>query len=505
MQSSKTLFNSKYIGELAQLLQGIERFKGNMWVRLRDDVLHEAEITVDHKKPSFEETGCYINIYWRNAPGDGLGFIDLTRGSAHRHEKELPAAFAQIAELISEHSEAVLDTLVVHVNGKQIKVDDPIYACSRASWAEAFGISGLQPINAQHDPITFRKEYLRSMLMSVMSQGSSALQSWKDLHKNEMKLTSLEDVDFRNLNLEGINLGKMPLRKCNFNGLQLNEMIFASSDVSKSTFVGCNLQKANFYCSRAECTDFSKAQLQGSRFLEANLKGAKFAGADLSCADLSAADLIGTDLSDCNLTNATFIKATYNETTKLPSGDFPQWCELKWKGKAADPYKASKKDAATALGVVDFPLFMQHLQKTIDKSRLSKTMSMLKKDRFQLFSDIKSDSVTGIVKSQTDAELLYACYLNAKGEFACCTQNLNACGGLRGALCKHILVLVVGLTSAKELSPTDATGWVLSSTVEKPVLERERMTDIFLKYKGVEAGEVDWRPTETIPEDYYAF
>jgi hypothetical protein len=31
------------------------------------------------------------------------------------------------------------------------------------------------------------------------------------------------------------------------------------------------------------------------------------------------------------------------------------------------------------------------------------------------------------------------------------------------------------------------------------------MSATFIRYKGAEAGEVDWRPTETIPEDYYAF
>ena len=30
------------------------------------------------------------------------------------------------------------------------------------------------------------------------------------------------------------------------------------------------------------------------------------------------------------------------------------------------------------------------------------------------------------------------------------------------------------------------------------------MSAIFLRYKGAEAGEIDWRPTETIPEDYYS-
>jgi hypothetical protein len=30
------------------------------------------------------------------------------------------------------------------------------------------------------------------------------------------------------------------------------------------------------------------------------------------------------------------------------------------------------------------------------------------------------------------------------------------------------------------------------------------MSEALLKYMGAEAGEVDWRPMETIPEDYYA-
>lgn len=33
---------------------------------------------------------------------------------------------------------------------------------------------------------------------------------------------------------------------------------------------------------------------------------------------------------------------------------------------------------------------------------------------------------------------------------------------------------------------------------------QNHIADSFLKYKGAQAGEIDWRPTETIPEDFYA-
>jgi hypothetical protein len=46
---------------------------------------------------------------------------------------------------------------------------------------------------------------------------------------------------------------------------------------------------------------------------------------------------------------------------------------------------------------------------------------MLKADRFQLFSEVTDESLMGVVKSQTDAKLVYSCMLNAVGEFTCCT------------------------------------------------------------------------------------
>src|SRR3569832_1332748 len=110
----------------------------------------------------------------------------------------------------------------------------------------------------------------------------------------------------------------------------------------------------------------------------------------------------------------------------------------------------------------------------------------------------------GVVKSQTDADLVYACQLTKSGEFFCCTQNLNHCGGLRGALCKHLLVLAVGLTQSGQLDPSLAHAWATASRKKKPALDKDTATATFVRYKGAEAFYFDWRPTETIPEDYYA-
>jgi hypothetical protein len=158
----------------------------------------------------------------------------------------------------------------------------------------------------------------------------------------------------------------------------------------------------------------------------------------------------------------------------------------------------------SAAAKIDLKAFIAKLNASTDEARMDKVMKMLRADRFQLFSELTADHVTGVVKSQTDSSLVYACRLGRSGDFCCCTQNLNACGGLRGALCKHLLVLIVGLAQGGTLDPALAHAWAVASKKQKPKLDADGMSATFIKYKGAQAGEVDWRPTETIPEDYYA-
>jgi hypothetical protein len=162
------------------------------------------------------------------------------------------------------------------------------------------------------------------------------------------------------------------------------------------------------------------------------------------------------------------------------------------------------KKSAPKSKKVDLAGFLAGLESSTDKSRMDKVKKMLRADRFQLFADVTDQHVVGIVKSQTDAELFYSARLTSAGGFACCTQNLNPCGGLRGALCKHILVLIIGLAQAGRIDAATIHAWADASQKNKPALDKDVMGETFIRYKGAQAGEVDWRPTETIPEDYYA-
>ena len=154
--------------------------------------------------------------------------------------------------------------------------------------------------------------------------------------------------------------------------------------------------------------------------------------------------------------------------------------------------------------IIDMKAFTAQLQGATDGPRMQKATDMLRADRFQLFNDVSDDHVTGVVKSQGDPRLIYACKIDKNGRYMCCTQNLNVCGGLRGKPCKHLLVLMIGLVKAGRADAGVLSPWVKAAKGKAPLLDKDAMSATFVKYKGAEAGEIDWRPTETIPEDYYA-
>jgi uncharacterized protein YjbI with pentapeptide repeats len=174
------------------------------------------------------------------------------------------------------------------------------------------------------------------------------------------------------------------------------------------------------------------------------------------------------------------------------------------KAKAAEKKEVAKKIKKAVGKVNDTATFLKALELRIEKAKIDKATAMLKASGFKLFNDVSEFNVSGVVKSQTDPDLVYACRIEDNGHYACCTQNLNICGGLRGSVCKHLLVLIIGLVQAGEVDPETIDEWIFRTHGVKPELDKEAMGAIFLKYKGAEAGEVDWRPTETVPEDYYA-
>jgi uncharacterized protein YjbI with pentapeptide repeats len=297
-----------------------------------------------------------------------------------------------------------------------------------------------------------------------------------------------------------------------FRGADLTNAVLARADLrdldfQKAKFDGAVLDRADLRDCKLAGASFAGASLDGANLRGAALRGATFRGARLGTASFLEVDLRSVDFTDAQLADAQLRRATFDETTILPAGFAPP-PDMIWKGKSADPRvtaaPATAPGAAIAYPKMDADAFMKSLAARTDKGRMAAALAMLKADRFKLFVEVTDDRLCGIVKSQSDDKLVYAGAIAADGAYACCTQNLNPCGGLRGAPCKHLLVLAIGLATSGGIDPGRADAWITAGRGRMPSLDKDAMARILLRYKGAESGEVDWRPMETVPEDYYA-
>jgi hypothetical protein len=323
----------------------------------------------------------------------------------------------------------------------------------------------------------------RKELLELLAGGPDGVKQWNRRRSEAQALAPFRRPKLSGLDLSGAKLVDMP------------EGLFAGSRL-----VGAEMSQL----------DLAGAVFAGAAMCEARLRYARLRRADLTGADLEGADLTGSHLQGAVLTDASvpgvrWTQAGFDETTVWPAAfKLPE--ELLWTGRGPSPAAlAAITERKAREGPIDLKGFMERMQRAVEKPRLAKALSMLKSERFQLFVEVDEARLAGIVKSQSDPDLVYSCALGADGAFGCCTQNLNVCGGLRGALCKHLLVLAIGLAQAGRIDPDALDGWVQRSALHQPRLDRDAMSAVLLKYKGAEAGEIDWRPTETVPEDFYAY
>ena len=155
-------------------------------------------------------------------------------------------------------------------------------------------------------------------------------------------------------------------------------------------------------------------------------------------------------------------------------------------------------------GALDFPSFLNQLYGHVDQGKLGRALDMLRSDRFKLFSHLEPAHLVGVVRSQSGSGSVYASWLTPEGKYGCSEPSLTDCMGLQGAVCKHLLVLVVGLVRTGQLPAEQALTWIRSAHRKGPSKNSQLCAETFVQYKGAEAGQLDWRPTETLPEDFYA-
>jgi hypothetical protein len=333
----------------------------------------------------------------------------------------------------------------------------------------------------------------RDALLRELRAGAEGVRRWNAVPAEErLAAGGFHGADLSGAALAGADLGGLDFAGACFDNATLADAWLLECDLSRASFRGANLTQA--WCANARFPDaiFHRAALRRCNLRGCDCRGATFTGADLDGATLDGADLCGADFSTANLRGAALDGARYDEKTRWPRG-FGARASLVWAGAGEPP--------------IELDLFIKCLAPLVDSGRLSRAVEMLKAERFQLYAQVETGAVVGVVRSQRDPNTVYSCRLASDGGFACCSQDLNVCLGLKSAICKHIIVLLVGLVRAGEIGAVTAERWVKASHENLKytvTIDGDLMSETLLRYRAAQAGQIDWRPTETIPEDYYS-
>ncbi len=445
-----------------------------------------------------------LKLYVTTFTKQGLVYGSININSSGSPSVQYDSVSAAMIALAQRFPDATLDADSVCATAPP-KTKFDFAKLALASWCEALGIDVPtdEELNNRKAEKASKAKVLLDELVSELRGGLEGIAKWNARRNNQEEIPEISGQDFSNVDFTGAVLDDVGFPNCKFDGAMLKQVSMRAANFYQCSFIGADLEKVV-----ANRTLFERANLTGARMCGAQIRSswandANFGDADLTGCDFSDGFIQGADLATAKIENTRFQFTSFNQDTKFPQ-DFNPVGELLWVGKGINPLIIQEAKRQTS-GDMDFDSFLVALQKDFDKDRMKKVLKMLQQDRFQLFADVSEQAVVGIVKSQTDPDLLYSCRLGRDGSFACCTQNTNSCGGLRGALCKHILVLLVALAKSDQVPASQALEWVLLSKAHQPKLDKNLMAETFLRYKGSEAGEIDWRPMETVPEDYYAF
>ena len=452
---------------------------------------------------------------YHNSPGVRYQiYVDKKKQTSRFITKTMTAAFKKAGDLFS-HGELDLASIKCKTTKSKLK-GKALQDLAVTAISAIFGTTTASKDSVKAAKLSAKQksESIKAEIRSELLGGKSGIKKFnqRDLGLLAVpKANKLSNEDFSKANMDGLSPSlswlsqeKFSIEKSNFQNVSMKKAKIENFLFTGSNFQNANLSGSSIHVCEFKNCDFSNSKLNSVHFEFANLRGSDLKGANLTGTKFDHASLQGVDFSNAKTSKTTtWEECDFDNQTVFPDKFvIPQ--DFIFSGKGHDPRKgiAAPKTIAS---VKTFDDFMQHLSASVEKGRLDKALKMLKKESFELFNEVSKDSFVGVVKSQSDSDLVYSCQLTKAGEFTCCTQNLKSCGGLRGAMCKHILVMLVGLTKTKKLKPKLAVQWSQLSEDNKLMLDKDLMASVLLKYKGAEAGDIDWRPVETVPEDFMAF
>lgn len=492
-----------HLRELETIAKAAERIQTEATFDLPDG--STASVSIDAKSGAYSRV--YVNTRHANSSRGAYAtsLAAALQDAAHTWGR----ATLKVDEITAKSSKSPvggkeLRRLVVAAWCEVCGVEPP--AAPQAKAGKAGKPSKAQAQRAALDALL---DELRSGPEGVARWNARSHEAWGKLGKD----ASFARSELTGAQLDGMKLHGLDFSLSTFNGASLRGADVVDATLDQASLAGADLTGATLVKTSMKGADLRQAKLDGATLRDCDLSGdSKLSKASLSGAKLPGVkivsdamdgvifkdvDLCGTDLAGCRLYTGSAHTGTFDGYTRFP----PNWKPPEGLKGPRDA-KGMPKPAADA--TFDLGDFLARLKVTVGTSSYDKGKKLLARSRFKLFHQVDDEQMVAIVKSESDASLLYACILGAKG-YSCCTHNLNRCGGLGVGPCKHMMVMILGLAQAGAVDPQKVDAWVQASKKTAARFDKDASAEVFLRYKGAEAGEIDWRPTETVPEDFYAF
>lgn len=138
------------------------------------------------------------------------------------------------------------------------------------------------------------------MKIQKLAEKLSAHKVWLDSLGTKGRKLTLDEADFRNMDLTEYQLEQAYLILCHFDYINLNRKDFSSSLLCSSTFISTRLKGADFCKSNLSYADFTNAKMHNVRLADCECIETIFRGAELSNANLIGVLFDNTDLRDAN-------------------------------------------------------------------------------------------------------------------------------------------------------------------------------------------------------------
>ncbi|MEX2715377.1 MAG: hypothetical protein Q6370_003640 [Candidatus Sigynarchaeota archaeon] len=137
--------------------------------------------------------------------------------------------------------------------------------------------------------------------------------------------------------------------------------------------------------------------------------------------------------------------------------------------------------------------------------KIQRALTMLAGQRNLLMIKIEKDKIVSVVKSQTTDGIEYATCISETGDYFCCPQDLEFCLGMKGYLCKHIILSLAAACKTDDKLKDALKKWVQNAQGKHPIIKEDIATSLFVESKLPKDARIGWREIEILPEDMMAF